>query len=394
MSKRKTIAEFIEQAKAFHGDKFDYSKTEYINTKTKIIIICKKGNHEFLQNPKEHLRSGCYQCCSKKKMTNESFLEKAKLIHGDKYEYSKVEYVNSKTKVIITCKIHGEFLQTPVNHLNGKGCKLCCYLRQTKTQEQFIADGKALFGDKYDYSKVQYINDATKVTIGCKIHGFFEQLPHNHLTKGRTGACKKCGVASYTKSGKQFIEDANIIHNNKYNYSKVEYINNKTKVIIICLEHGEFSQKPDNHLGQRSGCPNCLYKTEKILYEKIISYFPTIIRQYRVEWCKNIFCLPFDFCIEQHKIIIELDGIQHRKQVNNWSSPEDNMERDKFKQQCANQNGYSVIRILQEDVLNDKHNWFDKLLESIKSIIDEKIVKNVYLHNKGEYDTFIELLNT
>jgi very-short-patch-repair endonuclease len=69
------------------------------------------------------------------------------------------------------------------------------------------------------------------------------------------------------------------------------------------------------------------------------------------------------------------------------------MERDKFKQQCANQNGYSVIRILQEDVLNDKHNWFDKLLESIKSIIDEKIVKNIYLHNKGEYDTFIELFN-
>jgi hypothetical protein len=81
MSKRKTTAEFIEHAKAIHGDKFDYSKTEYIHSNQKVVIICKKGNHEFLQNPKEHLRSGCYQCSSKKKMTNESFLEKAKLIH-------------------------------------------------------------------------------------------------------------------------------------------------------------------------------------------------------------------------------------------------------------------------------------------------------------------------
>jgi len=385
--------DFIQKAIAFHGDKFDYSKTEYIHSNQTVIIICKKGNHEFLQTPYLHLRGGCYICSSKKKMTNKSFLEKAKLIHGDKYDYSKLEVLHSQKNVIIICKIHGEFLQTPVNHLNGSGCKLCCYLRQRKTQEQFISDGTALFGDKYDYSKVQYINDATKVTIGCKIHGFFEQLPHNHLAKGRTGACKKCGVASYTKTGKQFIEDANSIHNNKYDYSKVEYINSKTKVIIICPEHGEFQQKPNGHIDSRQGCPNCLYKTEQKLYEILINYFPTIIRQYKVDWCKNIFKLPFDFCIEEHKIIIELDGIQHRKQVNNWSSPEHNMERDKFKQQCANHNGYSIIRILQEDVLNDKHNWFDKLLESIKSIIDEKIVKNIYLHNKGEYDTFIELFN-
>jgi len=393
MGKTKTTAEFIRQAIAFHGDKFDYSKMEYIHSNQNIIIFCKKGNHEFFQKPNQHLRKGCFECSGRKLLTKEQFLEKIYSVHNNKYDYSKMVWVNTKTKISIICKIHGDFLQIPSAHLAGHDCPKCSKLRQTKTRDQFIMDGTALYGDKYDYSKVQYVNDATKVMIGCKIHGFFEQLPHNHLSKGRNGSCKKCGIASYTKSKEQFIIDANKIHNNKYDYSKVEYVNNKTKIIIVCPEHGNFTQNPCSHIINKTGCPNCLYKTEQKLYDKISFHYPFIIRQLRVEWCKNIKYLPFDFFIPSSNIIIELDGIQHREQVGNWNSPKEIMERDKYKQKSANENGYSVIRILQEDVLLDKYDWLTKLLESIQYIMDSKTIINLYLHNQNEYDTFIKLFD-
>ena len=125
-----------------------------------------------------------------KYLTTEQFIEKAKQIHGNKYDYSKVEYVNNHTKVCIICPEHGEFWQTPNSHLNGNGCSSCKGLKKLTTKE-FIERAKQVHGNKYDYSKTIYVNKRTKVCIICPIHGEFYQTPHNHVYQKQ--GCPECG---------------------------------------------------------------------------------------------------------------------------------------------------------------------------------------------------------
>ena len=191
-----------------------------------------------------------------RKLKFDEFVKKAKEIHGDKYDYSKVKYVDSKTKVCILCPEHGEFWQTPNSHLSGHGCPMCSgNLKNNKIN--FIEKARKIHGDKYDYSKVEYINAHTKVCIICPEHGEFWQTPNSHLNGC---GCNICGYeivsSKIRKKTNEFIEKAKQIHNNKYDYSKVEYIGNKKKVCIICPEHGEFWQTPDSHL-RGSGCKLC-----------------------------------------------------------------------------------------------------------------------------------------
>ncbi|MEE3416938.1 MAG: hypothetical protein VZR53_16420, partial [Prevotella sp.] len=129
------------------------------------------------------------------KYTTDIFIEKAREIHADKYDYSKVNYVNNSMKVTIICPEHGEFEQTPANHLCGKGCLLCgrkqTINKRSSNTENFIIKAKEIHGDKYDYSKVNYVNNSTKVTIICPEHGEFEQTPASHL---RGSGCPKCAI--------------------------------------------------------------------------------------------------------------------------------------------------------------------------------------------------------
>jgi hypothetical protein len=140
MSKKLTTEEFIIKAKCVHGDKYDYSKVEYINNHTKMIIICPEHG-EFLQTSEHHLNSfGCKECTyNKKKLTTDEFIQKAKLIHSDKYDYSKVNYINNHTKVIIICPVHSDFEQQPTNHLLGKGCSKCVGKNKTNLPKN-VAD--------------------------------------------------------------------------------------------------------------------------------------------------------------------------------------------------------------------------------------------------------------
>jgi very-short-patch-repair endonuclease len=135
-------------------------------------------------------------------------------------------------------------------------------------------------------------------------------------------------------------------------------------------------------------CSFCVNKTETILFDKMITIYPTLKRQYKVDWCKNIKHLPFDFVIHERKIIVELDGKQHFEQIGNWLSPEENRKNDLYKMKCANENGYSVIRILQEDVYKNKYDWIRELCENIEKIKNENIVQNIYMCKNGEYKDF------
>lgn len=198
---------FIEKAKSIHGDTYNYELVNYVNAKTKVKIICKNYNHGvFYQSPNSHLnKRGCPKCgvlknSKSQTKNNNYFINKAKSIHGDKYNYDKVVYVRSNKKVIIHCPKHGDFEQTPNGHLHGSGCKLCGIIVRANSRKIKIEDllirFKEVHGDKYDYSFVKYKSIEDKINIKCKKHDFFYQSSHGHL----------CGKG-YPKCGREKVNN-------------------------------------------------------------------------------------------------------------------------------------------------------------------------------------------
>ncbi len=245
--------EIIQDFKKIHGDKYDYSKASYINTTKPILIICREHG-DFLQRVSHHRSGvGCPKCAGRGLTTEEIILE-FKKVHGNKYDYSKVNYIKGMTPVTIICPEHGKFSQTPSEHKSGKGCAKCGG-RVKLTTDEVIKDFRKVHGKKYDYSKVEYENTDSKVIIICKKHGKFEQLPYAHK-KG--AGCPVCS-GNIKLSFEQVIHDFKKVHGDKYDYSKVVYANNLEVVIIICPEHGEFLQTPGNHKSGQ-GCSKCFGK--------------------------------------------------------------------------------------------------------------------------------------
>ena len=195
-----------------------------------------------------------------KRITTEEFIERASVIHNGKFDYSKVEYKNTHTKVTIICPIHGEFEQKPNDHLRGNGCHACSGKQRT-TADDFIARAKLAIGDHYDFSVTNYKSLDMIVDIICPIHGAFQKSPRLVLQQHQ--GCPACGKDRHamkaqerTLTYNEFVERAARIHGSKYNYDKVNYVGNAHKVTITCPIHGDFEQRPDAHFcGQ--GCPVC-----------------------------------------------------------------------------------------------------------------------------------------
>jgi very-short-patch-repair endonuclease len=171
---------FIKKSKEVHNNKYNYEKSIFIDAKTKVIITCPEHG-DFEQSHHSHLIGfGCSICSGMKKLTNEEFIKRSKNINGDKYDYSLVDYFNGKSKIKLICLIHGVFEQSPSLHISHKqGCPKCA--GRHKTTEDFIKLSKEINGDKYNYDKTIFINFNTKVIITCKKHGDFEQTPAHHL---------------------------------------------------------------------------------------------------------------------------------------------------------------------------------------------------------------------
>lgn len=248
-----------------------------------------------------------------KKLTTEEFIDKSKLIHGSKYDYSLVEYVNNHTKVKIQCTTHGVFEQLPNNHTSKKcGCLKCA--GHGKTTNSFIEQCKIVHGEKYNYSKTIFKSVDHKVIIICKQHGEFKQKAYDHMKGSGCSKCRSKLISDkFRKTLNQFIQEANAIHLNKYDYSKVIYITGRHKVIITCLIHGDFMQIPDSHL-QGRGCPKCneshgereirrILEKNNILYEFQKKFSDCISNTNRK--------LPFDFYLPDINICIEYNGRQH-----------------------------------------------------------------------------------
>ena len=285
-----TTEEFIKRATAIHGNRYDYSKVNYIDARTKVCIICKRCGCVFYQRPSLHLNgNGCK--CNKmynngRRLTTEEFIKKAKEVHGDKYDYSKVEYKNTSTKVCIICPEHGEFWQTPNAHLQGHGCRKCSnnFLSDIhyKTTDTFIKECKDVFGDKYDYSKVNYVNNKTKVCIICPEHGEFWQLPYYFLTHKGCPKCNKKPKKNKIKkerkyNGKyrtteEFINECKKIYGNVFTYEKTKYKNLSTKVTITSPVYGDIVVLPSIFLNGKSMYAKCS-KYKKDIIEKWYNAF-------------------------------------------------------------------------------------------------------------------------
>jgi rubrerythrin len=286
------------------------------------------------------------------KLTNEIFIQRAKEVHNDKYDYSNIKYVDYHTPVLINCFKHGLFLQSPAEHLNGKGCKKCGYETVSKSlksnAENFIEKAKNIHGDKYDYSLVDYKNSKTKVKIICKKCGnIFEQMPDKHLKRN---GCPNCSKYKKTNTA-FFIEKAKNIHGDKYDYSLVDYKNSKTKVKIICKKCGNvFEQKPNVHI-QGSGCPNCRFmnpKNEAIIFDwlKLNNYL--FERNKKFKDLKDKKLLSYDFYIPSKKLLIEYNGEQHYKKINCFGGRKKLLiqkHHDWMKRKYAQKNGYSLLVI-------------------------------------------------
>jgi len=254
MPKKLTTETFIKRAIDSHGTKYDYSKVVYVRSSDKIIIVC-LDHGDFEQRPNNHLSGiGCDQCGGSATLNTETFIERAIEIHGKStYDYSKVQYVGNKKKVIIVCQEHGEFPQIPSDHLTGKGCSHCAGNVQLTTEGFIKRANEVHIEGTYNYSKVNYSRTHDNVIIVCQDHGEFPQSPASHLS-GQ--GCPHCG-GSAPLNTETFIQKAIEKHGvGIYDYSKVEYVRNKDKLIIMCPEHGEFEQTPGDHLSGR-GCAGC-----------------------------------------------------------------------------------------------------------------------------------------
>lgn len=251
-----------------------------------------------------------------KKLTQEEFIKRTIEKHGDKYDYSEVVYIGSNKKVKIYCKAcKCYFWQVPYSHLLGTGC-LKCGRKNLKGKTgkplntiSFIEKAVKIHGNKYDYSYVKYTDAKKPVNIHCnKCNYNFKQTPNNHL-KGE--GCPNCyGNARKGKVG--FIEKAKKVHGDKYDYSEVEYKNNRVPVKIRCNKCGNyFYQNTGNHL-RGQGCPYCVIsKGEESIANFLKFNKISYIQQRKFVGCKDKTYLPFDFYLPDYNVCIEFQGKQH-----------------------------------------------------------------------------------
>lgn len=310
-----------------------------------------------------------------KKKTTQQFIEKAKLIHSGKYNYSITHYISAKTNVDVICRKHGVFSVTPDNHIGKKsGCPKCknveagkrnsLILKGTthnnfagsvqKRKENFLLKARNKHGDKYDYSLVEYKSGRALVKLVCSHHGIFEMPPKRHLIGA---GCPKCAIEERRSTQSQFVNRAIKVHGDKYDYSMVDYKTGVDSVRILCPLHGEFLQTPSKHLAGQ-GCPRCQSSHgERLIRQWLIAHNIEFEEQKMFQDCVNSMSgrkLKFDFYIKKLNICIEFDGEQHFRPSRNGRISEEQVSKIKFRDNIKNDfcksTGKRILRISYLDL--------------------------------------------
>ena len=301
-----------------------------------------------------------------------TFLDNARKKHNNKFDYSLVNYINSKTNIKIICPIHGEFEQTPETHLSSNGCKSCSFELLAKNRsrgiDKFISESNIKYNNKFDYSLVNYVNNKTNVKIICPIHGEFEQIPEVHLN-GKYG-CFKCSIDEQRKvkvdSVDDFIVKARIVHRDKYDYSLVEYINAKSLVKIVCPEHGEFEQLPDNHLRKGYGCIKCSNCGVSSGENELIDYIKSIEEVVETSVNNIIYPKDIDVYIPSKKIGFEYNGLFWHSELYKDNNYHLNKTED------CEKVGVRLIHIFEDEWLY-KNDIVKSRIRNILGLIDDRV---------------------
>lgn len=314
-----------------------------------------------------------------KAMSTVEFIRKANKIHKKRYKYTKTRYIRSADKVTITCLIHGDFKQTPADHLYGRhGCPTCKFekltaQRITKAAKTFTKKATQVHKNrKYDYSKVVYVNAKTPVKIRCAIHDYiFSVSPNKHLSGW---GCARCSHQDKRLSTDDFIKRAQHVHGMTYDYSEVKYCDYFTEVKITCPKHGQFLQSPERHIHTR-GCPRCFLpsKGEAWISDILSNLNICFVREktFREMWVRG--SRPrFDFWLPSYNLLIEYDGKQHfephkfANHVNNTHMLQQfntTKKNDKRKTNFAKSQGIRLLRI------NYKQNTKPKIEQIIREAL-------------------------
>jgi hypothetical protein len=303
MPKKMTTTDFVLKAIAKHGDRYDYSETEYFGNANPVAIRCKiHGVFTPLANDHLSKKAGCPDCAGVRRMTKDEFVAKAVSVHGDKYDYSEVVYKNTDTKVDISCKEGHEFPQTPHDHLQGAGCPYCAGLSPI-TFEQFLSKSAVVHGDKYGYDRVKYIDyTKIKVELVCRHHGAsFWQIPQHHAMGH---GCPKCGGAE-AMTTLDYVTKCRKLFGDKFDYTNTVYVRKNEPLRIDCRKHGEFWAYPFNHL-RGNDCPKCANvattKPELAIQEMFAEFRP--IKDRTVLEGKEL-----DLLFPEYKVAVEVNGI-------------------------------------------------------------------------------------
>ena len=382
-----TKEDFIRKSIIVHSNKYDYSLFEYRGSKEEGDIIC-PIHGIFPQKPYHHLQgSGCPKCGSvaskyedeiidvlnksydesKNMEYKEKYIERCKKTHGDRYIYTNVEFTKMKDKIKIICPTHGEFIQRADAHLSGQGCPKCADEKVGKqnasTYERFVTEGKRIHGDIYDYNKGVYVNNRTPFRIICPEHGEFWQIPSNHIHKTHPRGCPKCNGGVKLELF-EFIQKSNTIHNFKYDYSKVKYVNAHTKVCIICPEHGDFWQESRAHLSGQ-GCPKC-YRSSSHFEDEIMNSLNHIEVEHRNRKVLN--GKEIDIYLPQYNLGIEFNGLY-------WHSEENGKDKDYHlnKLNECNKQGVELIQIFEDEWIG-KRNICEAMLKNEIGINANEII--------------------
>ena len=290
------------------------------------------------------------------------FIEKSKIKHGDKFDYSLVEYKTMKIKIKIICKKHDFiFEQTPCKHLESKtgGCKNCNSIGKGRLSNiDFIQKSILMHGDEYLYNLTDYIKSNSKVLIKCKIHGYFSITPNSHLN-GR--GCQKCG-----KNNQYTIEDLNLIFNkifnDKYEYDFTGYKNIKSKIVVECKKHSNFETSAEL-LMKGYGCSSCgkISVGEERISKYLTSNGIEYIKQKSFDGCVYQNKMQFDFYIPSRNICIEYDGKQHFGPIEYFGGDKaynDQVKKDNIKDEFCKSENIKLVRIPYY-----KYDNIDKILE-------------------------------
>lgn len=290
-----------------------------------------------------------------KKLTKEEFIRKAIITHCQKYDYSNVDYINSKTKVIIIClSCKSSFAVLPPGHLRGYGCKSCHFIKLAKkhlmTHEKFLEKAKKIHGDKFKYLS-EYKNARTKIKIKCvTCKKTINVPPRSHLTGH---GCKFCNYNDQSNRRKFSVEEfeklCKEIHKDRYEYFQ-DYTGIKNKIKIMCKTHGHiFYQSGESHKIQKAGCPKCRLSQGEMEIENFLIKNNIKYKQQKLfEECKNIKHLKFDFYLYNDNICIEYDGRQHFHSIEFFGGQkhlEEYQLNDNIKTDYCIQNNIKLIRI-------------------------------------------------